>query len=131
MDQLRESLGDRIRELRKARDMTQEVVPHGRMGGKDPLLLRREGLPSIDLLERLGRQRNTAKGREHGGQFKLPHVRQRKVRRIRYAVPWQNAHLLRDIGLDYEGRAEGVPDAVVAERRVRHFRRVIASRPAT
>ena len=56
---------------------------------------------------------------------------QRKVRRTRYDVPWQNAHLLRDIGLDFEGHAEGIPDAVIAERRVRHFRRVIASRPAT
>lgn len=55
----------------------------------------------------------------------------RKVRRSAYDIPWHNAHLLRDIGLDSEGRAECSSAAVAAERRVRHFRRIISSRPAT
>jgi hypothetical protein len=32
---------------------------------------------------------------------------QRKIRRSAYAIPWDNAHLLRDIGLDTDGRLLG------------------------
>ena len=32
---------------------------------------------------------------------------QRKIRRSAYAIPWHNAHLLRDIGLDTDGRLLG------------------------
>jgi len=53
----------------------------------------------------------------------------RKLRRSAYAIPWENTHLLKDIGLESDGRPIGVsePDAVKAERRVRHLRRVLST----
>ncbi|KQA39386.1 hypothetical protein [Vibrio cholerae] len=60
-------------------------------------------------------------------------VWKRKVRRSSYHLPWNHPHLLRDIGLETDGRPIGLslPDAVVAERRVRHIRRVLAARIPT
>lgn len=56
-----------------------------------------------------------------------------KLRRSRYDLPWENAHLLRDIGLESDGRPIGFsePDAVKVERRVRHLRRVLSARILT
>ncbi|CAM2949336.1 DUF1127 domain-containing protein [Vibrio mytili] len=58
---------------------------------------------------------------------------QRKVRRSAHDIPWANPHLLRDIGLDEDGRSTqaSVPDAVKIERRVRHLRRALTSRIST
>ncbi|UPQ87555.1 DUF1127 domain-containing protein [Vibrio sinaloensis] len=58
---------------------------------------------------------------------------QRKVRRSGYHIPWHNTHLLRDIGLEQDGRPMGIsePDSVKAERRVRHLRRVLSARIPT
>ncbi|GAK85125.1 hypothetical protein JCM19238_2705 [Vibrio ponticus] len=57
----------------------------------------------------------------------------RKVRRSAHEIPWQNEHLLRDIGLDREGRpiGESLAPQVKAERRIRHLRRVLTSRIPT
>jgi len=57
----------------------------------------------------------------------------RKLRRSAYDLPWNNAHLLRDIGLEQDGRPIGFtePDSVKAERRVRHLRRVLSARILT
>ena len=57
----------------------------------------------------------------------------RKVRRSAYDIPWNNAHLLRDIGLEQDGRPVGFtePDSVKAERRIRHLRRVLSVRILT
>lgn len=58
----------------------------------------------------------------------------RSVRRLRSGIPWENAHLLRDIGLDTEGRPVGTlaePPAVTAQRRARHLRRLVRSRILT
>ncbi|CAH1536577.1 conserved hypothetical protein [Vibrio owensii] len=58
---------------------------------------------------------------------------QRMVRRSSHDIPWTNEHLLKDIGLDKDGRSTqaSVPDAVKIERRVRHLRRVLTSRILT
>ncbi|AYO15610.1 DUF1127 domain-containing protein [Vibrio owensii] len=58
---------------------------------------------------------------------------QRMVRRSSHDIPWTNEHLLKDIGLDKDGRLTqaSVPDAVKVERRVRHLRRVLTSRILT
>ncbi|YCO03219.1 DUF1127 domain-containing protein [Vibrio sp. VNB-15] len=58
---------------------------------------------------------------------------QRMVRRSAHDIPWTNEHLLKDIGLDKEGRSTqiSVPDAVKVERRVRHLRRVLTARIPT
>ncbi|MEF1327721.1 DUF1127 domain-containing protein [Vibrio sp. M260121] len=58
---------------------------------------------------------------------------QRMVRRSSHDIPWINEHLLKDIGLDKDGRSTqaSVPDAVKVERRVRHLRRVLTSRILT
>ncbi|MGR5236149.1 DUF1127 domain-containing protein [Vibrio alfacsensis] len=58
---------------------------------------------------------------------------QRTVRRSSHNIPWSNIHLLRDIGLDKEGRStqSSTPDAVKVERRVRHLRRALTSRILT
>ncbi|WP_039989114.1 hypothetical protein [Vibrio owensii] len=58
---------------------------------------------------------------------------QRMVRRSSHDIPWTNEHLLKDIGLDKDGRPTqaSVPDAVKVERRVRHLRRVLTSRILT
>ncbi|WP_199459390.1 DUF1127 domain-containing protein [Vibrio owensii] len=58
---------------------------------------------------------------------------QRMVRRSSHDIPWTNEHLLKDIGLDKDGRSTqaSVPDAVKVERQVRHLRRVLTSRILT
>ncbi|CAE6964247.1 hypothetical protein ACOMICROBIO_GDFFDHBD_04305 [Vibrio sp. B1REV9] len=58
---------------------------------------------------------------------------QRAVRRSSKNIPWLNAHMLRDMGLDAEGRAilTRTPDEVQVDRRVRHLRRVLTSRILT
>ncbi|MEH0699590.1 DUF1127 domain-containing protein [Vibrio owensii] len=58
---------------------------------------------------------------------------QRMVRRSSHDIPWTNEHLLKDIGLNKDGRSTqaSVPDAVKVERRVRHLRRVLTSRILT
>lgn len=58
---------------------------------------------------------------------------QRMVRRSSHDIPWTNEHLLKDIGLDKDGRSTqaSIPDAVKVERRVRHLRRVLTSRILT
>ncbi len=58
---------------------------------------------------------------------------QRKVRRSAHDIPWSNVHLLKDIGLDQDGRSTrvSVPDTVKVERRVRHLRRVLTARIVT
>ncbi|EDP57516.1 hypothetical protein [Vibrio sp. AND4] len=58
---------------------------------------------------------------------------QRMVRRSAHDIPWTNEHLLKDIGLDADGRSAktSVPDAVKVDRRVRHLRRVLTSRILT
>lgn len=57
----------------------------------------------------------------------------RKIRRSALDLPWNNAHLLRDIGLEQDGRPIGFsePDSVKAERRIRHLRRVLSARIPT
>lgn len=57
----------------------------------------------------------------------------RKVRRSAYEIPWHNEHLLRDIGLDLDGRPIGRSEApkAKAERRIRHLRRVLTARITT
>lgn len=58
----------------------------------------------------------------------------RKVRRTVHHIPWDNAYLLRDIGLESDGRAIGtvsVPESVIVERRMRHIRRVLSARIPT
>lgn len=57
----------------------------------------------------------------------------RKVRRSAYDLPWENAHLLRDIGLEVDGRPIGFsePEAITIERRVRHLRRALSARILT
>ncbi len=58
---------------------------------------------------------------------------QKKLRRSAFQIPWNNKHLLKDIGLDSEGRANMVsePDAVKAERRVLRLRQVLSMRIPT
>lgn len=61
-------------------------------------------------------------------------VWKRKIRRSVHDVPWHNTHLLRDIGLESDGRAIGtasLPDHVLVERRIRHIRRVLSARIPT
>jgi len=57
----------------------------------------------------------------------------RKVRRSAYDLPWENPHLLRDIGLEADGRPIGFsePEAITIERRVRHLRRALSVRILT
>lgn len=57
----------------------------------------------------------------------------RKIRRDAYEIPWSNAYLLKDIGLEQDGRLIGTsePDIVIAKRRVRHLRRVLSARIPT
>ncbi|MCZ4295197.1 MULTISPECIES: DUF1127 domain-containing protein [Vibrio] len=57
----------------------------------------------------------------------------RKLRRSAFDIPWNNEHLLRDIGLELDGRPIGFsePDSVKAERRIRHLRRVLSARIPT
>ncbi|AUI85330.1 DUF1127 domain-containing protein [Vibrio azureus] len=58
---------------------------------------------------------------------------QRLMRRQGYHLPALNTHLLKDIGLDFEGRSNRayVPDAVKTERKTRHLRRVLSLRIMT
>ncbi|MCG9598362.1 DUF1127 domain-containing protein [Vibrio sp. Isolate25] len=57
----------------------------------------------------------------------------RRVRRSAFHIPWENERLLRDIGLERDGRPVGhtEPDSVKAERRIRHLRRVLSARIPT
>ncbi len=57
----------------------------------------------------------------------------RKIRRSSYDLPWHSDHLLKDIGLQSDGRpiGESVPNIVKAERRVRHMRRALRLRIPT
>ncbi|EGR0207570.1 TPA: DUF1127 domain-containing protein [Vibrio vulnificus] len=57
----------------------------------------------------------------------------KRVRRSSYEIPWNNAFLLRDIGLDEGGRANlnTTPDEVKVARRIRHIRRVLSARIPT
>ncbi len=58
----------------------------------------------------------------------------RKVRRSSYELPWENTHLLKDIGIEADGRPIGghsEPEAVTVERCVRHLRRVLSARIVT
>jgi len=56
-----------------------------------------------------------------------------KIRRSQYDLPWHNVHLLKDIGLQADGRPIGntVSDTVKADRQVRHIRRVLRLRIPT
>ncbi|GLO61805.1 hypothetical protein MACH09_23130 [Vibrio sp. MACH09] len=58
---------------------------------------------------------------------------QSAIRRSKYDIPWQNTHLLKDIGLESDGRVMGYtePENLVVERRMRHLRRVFRSRLVT
>ncbi len=58
---------------------------------------------------------------------------QRRLRRSAHDIPWTNVHLLKDIGLDQDGRSAqvSIPDTVKVERRVRHLRRVLTARIPT
>jgi len=57
----------------------------------------------------------------------------RKIRRTVHDIPWDNAHLLRDIGLDTDGRTIGsrTPEHVLVDRRIRHLRRIHRSKIVT
>lgn len=57
----------------------------------------------------------------------------RRYRRNAHELPLYSEHLLRDIGLDTEGRPLGhvAPPHVVAKRKARHLRRELHSRIAT
>lgn len=57
----------------------------------------------------------------------------RKIRRSAYDLPWENPHLLKDIGLEPDGRSvsHSEPDNVKVARRMRHLRRVLTSRIVT
>ncbi len=56
----------------------------------------------------------------------------RQARRTAYHIPWDNEHLLRDIGLERDGRCHvSVPTHVLAERRVRRLRQILTSRIPT
>ena len=58
---------------------------------------------------------------------------QRNVRRHAFELPFNSQHLLKDIGLESDGRAIGVsvPDSIKAERHIRHLRRVLSMRITT
>jgi hypothetical protein len=60
-------------------------------------------------------------------------VWKRSIRRSVHDIPWDNAHLLRDIGLESDGRSigHGAPKEVMVERRIRHLRRLHRSRLVT
>ncbi|MCL9781395.1 DUF1127 domain-containing protein [Vibrio sp. S4M6] len=55
------------------------------------------------------------------------------LRREAFLSPWQNEHLLKDIGLDREGRTTvvSVPVQVKAKRTVRLLRQSLHIRPVT
>ncbi|MDR9830774.1 DUF1127 domain-containing protein [Vibrio sp. FNV 38] len=57
----------------------------------------------------------------------------KRVRKSAYSLPLHSAHLLRDIGLDRDGRPLGHSEApiITASRRVRHLRRILQSRIST
>jgi hypothetical protein len=51
----------------------------------------------------------------------------RKVRKVRYEIPFGNEYLLKDIGLHFDGRTINdleIP-AIKAERQMRHLRRLV------
>lgn len=53
----------------------------------------------------------------------------RSFRREVYDIPWENPHLLRDIGLASDGRLLGYSKSYTekAERRIHHIRRIFHS----
>ncbi|MCJ2375862.1 DUF1127 domain-containing protein [Vibrio sp. ZSDZ34] len=57
----------------------------------------------------------------------------RRYRRNAYQLPLHSPHLLRDIGLDSEGRPLGrvAPPQVEAKRKARHLRRILHGRITT
>ncbi|MFW7525069.1 DUF1127 domain-containing protein [Vibrio ostreicida] len=57
----------------------------------------------------------------------------RYVRRNHCQVPWNNTHLLKDIGLEANGYSMGYsePDNVKMTRRIRHLRRALSARIST
>ncbi|MDP5254593.1 MULTISPECIES: DUF1127 domain-containing protein [unclassified Vibrio] len=57
----------------------------------------------------------------------------RNLRRRSYHVPWHNAHLLRDIGLDPQGRPLGqeMPIEQATQRRLAHLTRIVRWRMRT
>lgn len=57
----------------------------------------------------------------------------RRIRRAAFQIPVYNDHLLRDIGLEKDGRFIGhtVPSSVKTQRRIRHLRRALSARIPT
>jgi hypothetical protein len=57
----------------------------------------------------------------------------RKIRRTAYTIPWHSEHLLRDIGLEPDGRFIGKELNAVdkTDRRLRHIRRLCSLRMPT
>lgn len=57
----------------------------------------------------------------------------KELRRNVYDIPWNNTHLLKDIGLEADGRTIGysIPTHIAVERRIRLLRRVHRTRIAT
>ncbi|CAH0541147.1 DUF1127 domain-containing protein [Vibrio marisflavi] len=55
------------------------------------------------------------------------------IRREAYFIPYQNQHLLKDIGLDKEGRANTIsmPIQAKAKRTVNLLRQSVEARPIT
>jgi hypothetical protein len=56
-----------------------------------------------------------------------------RVRRASFDTPWDNQYLLKDIGLEFDGRAIGVSESgkLNTERKVRHLKRMVRSRLIT
>ncbi len=55
------------------------------------------------------------------------------VRRSAHDLPWDNPHLLRDIGFDLDGRSNTAsrPTQEQAQRHMRHLRRILSMRIPT
>lgn len=60
-------------------------------------------------------------------------VARAKLRRATHEIPWGNTYLLRDIGLNADGRplCGSEPHAVTAKRHIRHLRRVLSLKTVT
>lgn len=60
-------------------------------------------------------------------------VSRAKLRRATHEIPWGNTYLLRDIGLNADGRplCGSEPHAVTAKRHVRHLRRAFRLKIST
>ncbi|KJY79652.1 hypothetical protein [Vibrio nigripulchritudo] len=50
----------------------------------------------------------------------------REVRKEYFSIPWQNPHMLKDIGFESDGRTVGhdEPPKVIAERRIRILKKL-------